>query len=214
MEITDAVIVALITGLFSVLTLYMKLKFEKKQKDNDEPHIELAYHPFFVRSEMLKTHIETTFTLENKGKEAVFKDILYNQITAFQEVLLDLAKRVDRGEVNDTNHLYNLHMEALEDIINKHRNFYRNSNYTHEEQAALDIVMKKYNIWNQGKMNRLQENILTICNSPFYNAEFVKAAAIFDLYLGVSIDTINDASKTLNSINGDLRGLKFKNIII
>jgi hypothetical protein len=211
--LTEGVIVAIVTGIFGVITLIIQSKVNKKNDSGSD--VELSYHPFFVRSEMLKTHIETTFCLENKGKEAVFKDILYNQITAFQNVLMELAKKVDKGDLNDSNHLYNSHMEALEEIIDKHMNFYKNNPvYSLEEQGVFDIVMKKYAIWNKGKIQRLQENILTICNSPFYPSQKIQAAVILDLYLGVLVDTVNDASNSLNTINGDLRGLKFRNIII
>lgn len=215
--LTEGVFVSIITGLFGVIMFILQNKFGKNKNDNstDEDAIELEYHPFFVRAERLKQSIETTFTMQNKGKEVVFKDIMSNQISIFQDSLMALSKKVDDHQILDSNHLYNTHIETLDKIIEDHMHFYKNNpKYSIEEQGVLDIVIKKYAIWNSGKIQRLQESILTICNSPFYPSQKIRAAVILDLYLGILVDTINDASNSLAGINGDLRGLRFRNIII
>lgn len=212
---SEAVIVAIVTGVFSTVAIVLNSILNNKKKSKSNGNVELKFHPFFARAEMLKNHIDHTFVMENKGKEKVFKDIIKSQINAFQEVLLKVATEIDEEKITDSTHLYNKHLEALDEIINLHHSYYKcNPDYTLEEQHVLDIVMKKYDMWHQSKINFLQENIMSVCNSPFYDTQIIKGAVILDLYLSMAIDTINDASRTLNRINGDLKGLKFKGVII
>lgn len=220
-ELQDAGMAALITGFFSVLSLYVSEKVKSRrskgspEEEQKEPHTSLKFHPFFARTELLKNHIGCAFTLENKGKEAVFKDILSNQMDAFQDVLFRLAIEIDENKVADSSQLHSKHFEALSEIMNRHQNYYKdNPAYTRQEQHALDIVMKKYKTWNQTKIDQITDSITMVCNSPFYSTDLIKGAVILDIYLGVLVDTINDAAKSLNALNGDLAGLKFRNILI
>jgi len=213
--ITEGVLVAFISGVFGLLTIITKKRSEQKEEEPLHHAVALELHPFFVRCDMLKQHIQMTFVMTNKGKEAVFRDVLANQLDTFHNHLLVLAKKVDAGEIDNATHLYNTHMEALESIVKRHGNFFiGNQNYTHEEQQVMAIVMKKYAVWNHDKIQVLQDKIYSICSSPFYTTDYVRAAVILDVYLGVSVDTIQDAEESLGTINGDLKGLKFKNIVI
>lgn len=212
---TEGVLVAFVSGIFGLLAIITKKKSEPKDKEPLHHAVALELHPFFVRCDMLKQHIQMTFVMENKGKEAVFRDVLANQLSAFHSHLLGLAKRVDSGEIDNSTHLYNAHMEALESIVKQHGNFFiGNSSYSYEEQQVMSIVMKKYAVWNHDKVQILQDKIFSICSSPFYTTDYVRAAVILDVYLGVSVDTIQDAEESLGTINGDLKGLRFKNIVI
>lgn len=206
--------VAGITGYFGVLP-QIKNKKEKREEDDSKHSVPaISEHPFFNRADAIKQHIMMTFTLENKGKEAVFKDILMNQIVIYQRILHDVCQKVDSGEIEDSNELYNLHLKAVNDITYKHYHYYKTTDYSADEQHVLDIVMKKYVIWNKLRLEELQDNMRTVCNSPYYNDVHTQAAVIMDLYMGVMVNTLNEGTLTLGTINGDLKGLTFKNITI
>lgn len=214
-SIINTIITAIITGTISITAFYIKEKIKKKQEYEKSMNLCLSEHPFFVRSEMLKRGIQTTFTLPNKGKEAVFKEIIYNLINILQTVLSEVSEKTDKCKIKDSTELYNEHIEALNKIMENHHNYYKiNSLYTNEEQTVLDIVMRKFDLWNQNRIEFLQEQIMSVCNSSFYKTEKVKAAVILDLYLGTSVNILDDAARTLNNINGELRGFIFRNIKI
>lgn len=209
-----AILVAAIPAYFAILPQLHRKK-QQQAKPSEEAPIGIASHPFFNRAEMIKHHIDMTFSLENKGKEVVFKDIMMNQIEIYQEFLSEICTSVDRGEVVTTHDLYNAHIEVIDQITYRHYHYYKdNPRYTHEEQQVLDRVMKKYVIWNKPRIDHLQESLRTICNSPYYTDIYTQAAVIMDTYLGVMVSTLNEASITLGSINGDLSGLTFKGITI
>ena len=81
-----------------------------------------------------------------------------------------------------------------------------------EEKKALDIVMSKYDNWERDYTENLLCNISTCCNNQFYNSLDTKASVIFDIYLTCAVEVINSAQKTLDSLNGDLKGLVFKGV--
>lgn len=214
-SISNTVITALITAVVSVIAFYIKEKMKRHQEHEKNISLCLNEHPFFVRTEILKSNIQNTFTLANKGKEAVFKDIICSLINNMEIVLSELSKRIDKGQIKDSTELYNEHIEALNRIIEKHHSYYKNNLiYTKEEQDILGIVMKKFDLWNQSRIEFIQEQIMSVCNSPFYKTEEIKAAVILDLYFEISVSILADAEKTLNSINGELKGFVFKNIKI
>lgn len=214
-SISNTVITALITAVVSVIAFYIKEKIKKNQQREKNINLCLNEHPFFVRTEILKSNIQNTFTLANKGKEAVFKDIICNLINNMEIVLSELSKRIDKGQIKDSTELYNEHIEALNRIIEKHHSYYKNNlSYTKEDQDILGIVMKKFDLWNQNRIEFIQEQIMSVCNSQFYKTEEIKAAVILDLYFEISVSILFDAEKTLNSINGELKGFVFRNIKI
>lgn len=215
---SNEVMVSIITGVFGLATGVATVWITNRRKGNDngsEEHRDLKDHHFFGRISLLSDNVNRTFSLENKGKEVVFKDIITNQLALYVENLRKLAEEVDSGCIMDCQHLYNRNLQCFNNILNSLHTYYKNNaKYSLEEQAVLDIVMKKYEKWHQDKIDYISENIMMACNSPFYDTIQVRTAVILDLYLGAAIDTINYAEKTLNNINGDLKGLKFRNVKI
>lgn len=205
--------VAIITGIFGLLTGLVTSYLKPTKKE--EVETKLIYHPLFTRVDILRGDVMRNFSLPNKGKERIFKDIIDNQLLIIKTHLVEIAKKVDDDCIKDTTHLYNENMKCYNDILSQLHTYYHNSDqYTSEEKQVLDIVMKKYEAWNKEYIEHIPDSIDMACNSPFYNDIQTKTAAIFDNYTSFAVDTINHAGKTLNSLNGDLKGLKFKNIII
>ena len=105
MEIIDGkVIGAFVTGLFGlitgVVTTCIKQKFSKKKTTKKtNPKNLLINHHIFNRLDIVSTQVQQAFTLRNKGKEAVFKDIIVNQINIYINNLKNLAKDVDSGHI-------------------------------------------------------------------------------------------------------------------
>lgn len=214
-----SVTVALITGSFTIGGMFVKFYLDRKSKklklaEKDVPMF--TEHQIFSRLEMLKNHIAMSFELANKGKEVVFKDLLINNIDIWRDIARELAEEFDQRseETNDPIELYNLIMKHYERGMHRSSNYYKNNNYTSDEQDALDIVMSKFNKWNFPRMESTHETIRSICNSQFYNGDKVKAAVVLDILLSMLVDTINDAQLTLNEINGDMRGLVFRGVEI
>ena len=213
---SDEIIVEIIKGIVaiivSILTTYSAILGTKLFK-NKKIKINLKSHPIFSRADLNKNIVLTYFSLENKGKETVFKDILVNHMDIYKKHTLKLCSEIDK--INDSNDLYTASVEVMNDIIYDLRTFYKNNDsYTKIEKDVLDIVIAKYNNWDYDRELEVIARIQEICGSTFYPDIKTKAVTILDTFLFAMNDTVSAANKTLNSINGDLKGLIFKGVEI
>lgn len=177
--------------------------------------INLNNHPIFVRASLHKTNVKVYFTLPNKGKEVVFKDILCQHLDIYYRYAKSICERYLSNEIDSSETLYNESVKALDSILSDLRTFYiADERYTQGEKIVLDIVMSKYNHWNQDRQGDMVNRMYEICNSAFYPTLNNKIVAILDAFMFAMSDTVSDANKTLNNINGDLKGLIFKGVEI
>lgn len=170
----------------------------------------LSDHIFFEKMSYLDNHIQFFFTIPNKGKEKVFKDIISVHIRTYIDQMSNLVKE-DINNMSDIQ-LHHLVMQYLDTSLSKSSSFYKNSDYTVDEQRVLEIVMSKFNKWHRNRVEQVYRSAEMVCNSKFYGSPTVKVSVFLDLLLGSFVDTVNDAESTLNELNGDLKGLVYKNI--
>jgi predicted DNA-binding protein len=195
----------------------VKLEYCLKQKKAAAEKPKLATHILFNRLTMYTNQVETTFSIPNKGKEAVFRCLLLAKIKIGYDTLLALAEEID--ERLDTNQdissteIYTMFKNNIEQSLSEMEIFFlKDDSYTAEERECLKIVSKKFECWHYPRIQYVMETIYTVCcASLFYKDAYSKAVSIFDTYCSVYSDLLNDAQHTLNSLNGDLNGLKFKN---
>lgn len=212
------VIVEIIKGISSIIVAaitfegaYLGSKLLKNKKNCK---IKLSSHPVFSRVELNKNIILTYFNLSNKGKELIFKEILSNHMDIYKKYISILCENIENKDI-DSNELYTLSVNTINNIINDLRTFYKKDNrYNEEEEAVLNIVIGKYNNWDSERELEIIDRLQEICGSAFYPDNYTKAVTILDTFLFAINSTISDANKTLNSINGDLKGLVFKGVTI
>lgn len=172
-------------------------------------------HPLFVRANLNKTNILMYFILPNKGKEIVFKDILCKHMEIFEYHAQILCDKYTDHSISTGEELYVESVKVLNGILQDLRTFYINDDrYYQQEKQVLDIVMSKYNHWNQERQEAVINRMAEISSSAFYPSLNNKMVAILDSLMFAMNDTVSDANKTLNNINGDLKGLVFKGVEI
>ena len=210
------VMVAIITGLFGLFSTLLAWFLGRKPKNNSKEQTpKLERHHIFTRIETLKNHIEMSFTLPNKGKELLFKDMLINNLEVWKDNLTDLAHTLDETcESMDAVTFQNVILNHFEKGLNDFSMYYKTQAYTYDEQVSLDLVMAKFNRWNYPRIDAFRDTLMIVCNSQFYLDHKVKSAVIMDMYISLFVDTISDAESTIGEINGDLRGMVFKGVVI
>lgn len=210
----SSVVVAIITTIGSIVTTIYATHV-KKQNKSEVKIKKLVNHHFFNRVDLLITEINNNFYFKNKGKELICKEIINKQITHIKEKLVTLATNIDNLHIQDEEHLYNTCLLIMNDITIYSYNFYKEDNtYTEEERKILDLVMFKYEQWNSTFNNSIIENIKMCCFSSSYKDLQTKCSVILDIYLSIIIIKSNIAEKTICSLNGDLRGMTFKGVVI
>lgn len=212
---TENVEVAIVTGVFGIIGMFVTYFLSSGKKDKKNSVISLKNHHIFSRSEMLKTYISAKFTLPNKGKELVFKDMLLNYIKIWEDLLMELANKLDELDDDiDQTTLQTIIMKCFNDGSKEFNNYYKNDHYTESEQRCLDTVMSKFNSWNCQRVQSLGGSLMSVCGSQFYSTKTIKSAVIFDMYIQLFVDMTNDAEQTIGSINGDLKGLVFRGVTL
>lgn len=219
-EIVKAV-TAILTSIIAIMGTYVgiKKKIKKdsndKENDNDNDKLKLIYHPAFTRIEYNKNAIKNCFELKNRGKEILFKEIITKHLDIYKLFLKEFVIYIDNNNHIDYNELENRSMEVLNKIISELNCFYINDmSYSSEEKKVLEIVLEKYQLWNNHRQNIAVDMIKNICGSVFYPSVYAKSVTILDVFLFLITDVVDEADKTLNSLNGDLKGLVFRGVMI
>lgn len=212
----------ILTGIISpTIALFCKYWYDKKTKENELkleqekiPEVSLKNHPFFERMKVLRAQI-STLSIQNKGKQAVIRDILANKFTIVIEEYWNMIVEIDEKHEDLTDEeLFNIINNSVREGLKKHLVYYVDGDYTIQEKQCLEIVMQKFNVWHSHRVNNLFQSIQNVCFSKFYPDIVSKTSVCLDVLLAAFIDVISDAELTLNQLNGDLKGLTFKNITI
>lgn len=208
--------VAIITGVFGIVTPVTLWYLNSRRKEKATPAMpKLVDHHVFMRIEMLKNHIDVNFTLPNKGKELLFKDLLLSNLSVWQANLKELAETLDQScDAMDAMTFQNTILHYFSKGLSEFGDYYKSQGYTYDERVGLDLVMAKFNKWNYPRINSFRDTLMIVCNSQFYLDHRVKSAVIMDMYISLFVDTISDAESTIGEINGDLKGMKFRGVII
>ena len=195
-----------------IVTYAVIEKIQKKKKRDLEEHY------IFSRLESIKEiNIDLNLNISNKGKEVVFKCILRNQVDCIIEECKKIASNVDNheGKYMTQGVLQEELLSGLDNIFIQLYSFYLlDFGYTQEDKKTLDAVMDKYKKLNKERINRIYAGVYVVDSSIFYDSPKQKVSAFYDLLIGLVLDELVNSELTLNSINGDLKGLKFKGVEI
>lgn len=201
-------------GIFITHFLTKKKSYDRRQPMSDG-RIKLSRHDLFRRMDYWITYLETSFKLDDTGKSAVFREMLINKFSIWRDELYNLAVEVEGciEKCKDENciQLATMNMNHFREAHVKTVNFYKYSEqYTDDEKEALKRVADKFNTWHHHRINYMTDEIERKSNSKMHSDCYVRQVAIFDSYVGAFADTIFDAERTLNMLNGDLNGLVFR----
>lgn len=225
MQVSEGILEVIITALIAPVVLvglnhYYKMK-ETRSSETDEEivveidtELDLVNHPFFTRMESLSNTIRYDFNLVNKGKELITKEVLLIKIKTFTEDYRELCRVVDSSPKLSQEEFLNLLMTTFNSAIAKSKNFYKYSEttYSEDEVKCLTIYMSKFNKWSASRNETIAHAIERIGNSRFYPDNKTKMAAMLDYLIGIFIEVVHDAERTLDELNGDLKGLEFNGV--
>lgn len=214
-----SIIVAVIAFLSSIITAFINNRYRKAKRKKKLSN-KLINHPLHHRIKSYKRRFLIDFTLKNKVKEMIFRDLFIKKFELWADALYELAKETDNCIKNCPNAdncsmMEKRNLSYFNETIEKFNAYHYGPEYTTEEREVLEIIIQKFNIWQSERQRFLEEQIIDICNnSMMYPTCERKQIAIFDIYMAVFAMTLNDAMKTIESINGELDGKSFRGQII
>jgi hypothetical protein len=229
--ILGTALVPIVTALIKAVSEKRKLQIALAQKELDTvKEIEvaqitqntlriprLAEHSFFNNMVGLRDTLMISFELPNRGKEAVFKELLSTILDIYRKHLYNMVCVLDNTNTEGT--LTDIvvrdeFLRALRMGVGEYSSFYTTGNYTDDEKKVFAIVIPRFNKWNAHRIRLMEDSVNSTCSSIFFPQPDMKAAIILEKLYATFLDTVQDAEDTLNEINGDLKGLTFKGIEI
>jgi hypothetical protein len=145
-----------------------------------------------------------TFQFSTEYRTAVFRKYLTIYLKSYKKNISDFTNSKEYQEMDEAK----LHTTLL-NLINRVVYDYERES---QEFGIPKIVIDKMKLKNNDTITLTLDLIEGVCNSQFYKSEknFLKVYSILNILLSVLENTISNSESVCNSINGQLKGLSFK----
>lgn len=144
--------------------------------------------------------------MPDKGRQMIFRDLLFIKFKTFREKVFDIEKRPDFNTLN-RRELYSLIVDCLYETIQRY-----------EERALTSgippIVIEKFNEWHNTTVEFALKSAELITQSPVYKTNTDVICGMYLLHAAMLEVTIAEAEKTLTDLNGEITGIEYKGTII
>lgn len=181
-----------------IVTYFKSKKTQIVTESNIQNHDLFNYIDFWIKSSIPTMEFSTRF------REEVFRKYL--------EIYLEEYKKGVTSFINDKNYkemdeseLWKSFLDIINEIV---------SNY---EKRSLEagipaVVVFKMKIRNNDTIKLMMDLVNNISRSDFYKSEdnHLKIYSIMNIVLSILENTIDNSKGVCDSINGELKGLKFK----
>lgn len=144
--------------------------------------------------------------LKDVGRTQLFKDILYVYFDTFKNHAFDIETAPDFNKIN-RQELYDRVVLCLNSIGNEFE-------ISAEKYGIPEIVIKKFIQWHDRSLDFVLKSAELVTQSPIYKNNSEVMCALYLLYTASLEMTIVEAESALNSLNGEITGLTYKNTII
>jgi len=163
---------------------------------------EIKNHEVFNYIRLWKYARIQTIAFSTEYRNAVFRRYLFIYLDSYKDNLKEFMssgyEEMDPAEIKG----------AFLDMINKTMFDYERKM---TEQGIPKVVIEKMRIKNNDTMTLIVDLIEGICGSDFYESEnnYLKTYSIFNIIMSILDNTLANAGKVCDSINGELAGLSF-----
>ena len=155
-------------------------------------------HPLFNKIDMI---VETKLPITTIGgpvRTEIFRDVLAIFYKTGKEIIEQLLDK----DITIHNFL-NENYKATNQII-------IDSSKKMEEAGIPNVVIEKFNKWNEIRHEYILTTINDIYSSEVFNTTIEKEYAVLNLFMNSFYFVLMDAERTLKSLNGDLTGTMYK----
>jgi hypothetical protein len=202
--------------LAAVLALWNKFRPNPDKKTD-----KLANHNLFSDLKRYRNKVQYNFSVEDKVKQEVYKDLLIKKLDAWSDLLLNLAKTIDNKCTGcngvtcssglSLNELQQMHNQALITGIDRYNNYYNNADYTEAEKDLCRYAIEKFNAMHASRVE-LVESVISMMNENFSFDQCPKSltAMVLTSYNAAFILAFKDMDEVINASNGYFIGKDFR----
>ena len=140
--------------------------------------------------------------INDPGRKKLFTDLLKYKFEAVQKNIDGLSKSEGFEELNE----YQLY-ETIVKCVHKIQSEYRGKAI---EEGIPVVVLDKFAKWHIGTLTYLLSSVEVIALSGIYKNNKEKIQAIYSLHTAILDVTIAEAERSLDELNGELSGIKYK----
>lgn len=164
---------------------------------------DIANHDIFNYIDFWTYSKVPTIQFSTEYRTVVFRKYLTIYLKSYKKKISDFVNSRDYQTMDDAKV-----WKALLDLINQIVYDYEREMI---DSGLPKIVVDKMKAKNNDTITLTIDLIEGICNSQFYDSEknFLKVYSILNILLSVLENTISNSENVCNSINGQLKGLKF-----
>ena len=147
-----------------------------------------------------------SLVLEEDGRNLVFHDLLKIKF----ETYLDNLTNIEDGEKFKSLtklEVYNAFVACIKSIDDEYKK-------RAEHEGIPEIVVQKYDIWHNTSLEFVLHSAETMTTSSIYKTNHEYINGIYSLITVLLELKIIEAERTLTKLNGELTGIKYKNIVI
>lgn len=227
--ILSAIILGAIALIYKLLEKYFSRLIEEKlmkPKVNENFLKEkVIENPFFreMSSYVITIKHEFDNSIESTNKNKALYNIMINKYIIYRTFFEMLSKELDEffNDCSPTdnkkccrlsnNSLYNLVIKYFNNatfIFNKY--YLLTDIYTDDEKFILQYVIGKFMIWHKDRIDNFSEYIRQKCYSDDVCSK-KKVNDILNTLNDAFAETLEDAKKTLSTLNGELKNKEFVN---
>lgn len=193
MNIDNRIIAAIVTGIFSLIVVFISYKLKSKYKNNNNSLNGLYYDPFFdsIQKILINT-IPNNIKHYEPRKEKMFKDFLRIKMETIRDKLnKEIFENypVREFKARQLKLVEEIKKESTEKII---------------KMNIPKIFIKSFNNWNASTLNNLLKIINDIGNSNIYNTLYLKKKTLLLYYNNMLRSFFFNFEKAANEFNGDL----------
>ena len=144
-----------------------------------------------------------TFNFSTEYRTFVFRKYLSVFLKSYKNNLQKFVLEKEYKDMGDAELL-----KSLLNLVNK-------TIYDYERELLDDgipkIIIEKMKSKNNDNLDLILDLINSVCSSNFYDSEhnYLKVYSILNILLSVLESTVNSSESICNSINGQLKGLKY-----
>ena len=147
-----------------------------------------------------------SLVLEEKGRNLVFHDLLKIKFETYLENLTNIEDG-DKFTSLSKLDVYNAFVACIRSIDEEYKKRARN-------EGIPEIVIHKYDIWHSSSLEFVLHSAETMTTSSVYKTNHEYINGIYSLITVLLELKIIEAEHTLTKLNGELTGIKYKDIVI
>lgn len=208
--ITTIIKSSIFSGWLSKISSKVVEKFMKNRTKDVNLHVkmitdsDISNHDIFNYIDFWTYSKVPTMQFSTEYRSVVFRKYLTIYLKTYKRKLSDFVVSKEYQEMDDSKV-----WKALLDLINQIIHDYEKEMI---ESGIPKIIVDKMKIVNNDTISLTIDLIEGVCSSRFYDSDknFLKIYSILNILLSVLENTISNSESVCNSINGALKGLKYR----